>query len=81
MPPTTPPRYTSRKFLAVAISTATVVLAALTGEVAWPEATREVLALVVAYLTAEGAADVAGRWRTFPSPDAATAADAREAGG
>ncbi len=56
-------RFTSRKFLAVIAAALASVAAALAGEIAWQEATRQVVAVVLAYVGVEGAADYAGRGR------------------
>ncbi len=56
-------KLTSRKFIAVVAAAIAALCAAFAGELAWQEATRQVVALVLAYLGVEGAGDVAARWR------------------
>lgn len=63
----TVPRFTSRKFLATVAAVVVSLAAALSGEVAWQEATRQIVAVVFAYLGVEGAADAITRCRTNPN--------------
>jgi hypothetical protein len=65
-------RFTSRKFLAVVVSALASIAAGLSGEIAWQEATRQVVALVLAYLGVEGTADALARRAATRRPPAGT---------
>ena len=62
----TVPRFTSRKFLATVAAVLAALAAALSGEIAWQEATRQIVVVVFAYLGVEGTADAISRWRASP---------------